>query len=125
MAYFAHVVAGVVTRVHVVADAEITDSEGVVQESVGQDFLANLHGYAPEDLVQCSYDGSFRGSYPGIGFTYDVDRDAFIPPQPFPLWVLDEATCLWEAPVAQPDDGKMYTWDGTITDWIEVDNEPN
>ena len=66
---------------------------------------------------------AFRFNYAGIGFTYDADRDAFIPPHPYPSWVLDEATCLWEAPVAYPDDGKMYTWDETITDWREVEDE--
>ena len=120
MAHFAHVLEGVVASVYVVADAEITDNENVLQESLGQTFLANLHGYEPEDLVQCSYDGSFRFNYPGISFTYDADRDAFVPPQLYPSWVLDEATCLWEAPVARPDDGKMYTWDETITDWKET-----
>ena len=122
MAYFAHVVAGVVIRVHVVADAEITDSQGVIQESVGQDFLANLHGYASKDLVQCSYDGSFRGSYPGIGFTYDADRDAFIPPTPYPSWVLDEDTCLWVAPIAYPAEGD-HVWDEQAGDWVEVTDE--
>ena len=71
MAYFAHVVSGVVVRVHVVADAVITDTNGVGQESLGQQFLSELHGYAEADVVQCSDDGSFRGVYPGVRFTYD------------------------------------------------------
>ena len=73
------------------------------------------------DVYRQTYiDGSLRKNYAGLGHTYDADRDAFIPPQPYPSWVLDEATCLWEAPVARPDDGKMYTWDETITDWKET-----
>ena len=73
------------------------------------------------DVYRQTYiDGTARFNYAGIGFTYDADRDAFIPPHPYPSWTLDEDTCLWEAPVAYPDDGKMYTWDETITDWKEV-----
>jgi hypothetical protein len=63
---------------------------------------------------------ALRFNYAGIGFTYDEERDAFIPPKPYPSWVLDEATCLWEAPVAYPEDGNVYTWDEESTSWIEV-----
>jgi len=63
---------------------------------------------------------ALRFNYAGLGFTYDVDRDAFIPPTPYPSWVLDEATCLWVAPIDYPDDGKRYIWDETITDWKET-----
>jgi len=76
------------------------------------------------DVYRQTYiDGSARFNYAGIGFTYDADRDAFIPPTPYPSWVLDEATCLWVAPVDYPADGKMYTWDEEQTDWVEVDDE--
>ena len=62
---------------------------------------------------------AFRKNYAGIGYTYDEERDAFIPPQPFESWVLNEDTCLWDAPVPMPEDG-MYTWDEETTSWIEV-----
>ena len=62
----------------------------------------------------------FRKNYPGIGFSYDEDRDAFIPPQPFPSWTLNEDTCLWEAPVPYPEDGKMYQWSEEAGNWEEV-----
>lgn len=62
----------------------------------------------------------FRKNYPGIGFTYDPDRDAFIPPKPFPSWVLNEDTCLWDAPVPYPDDGKVYTWNEEDVAWEVV-----
>jgi len=65
-----------------------------------------------------SYNSNIRFNFAGIGFTYDEDRDAFIPPQPFPSWVLDEDTCLWEAPVAMPDDGEAYTWDEESESWV-------
>jgi hypothetical protein len=60
----------------------------------------------------------FRKNYAGIGFTYDSARDAFIPPQPFPSWVLNEETCLWDAPVAIPTDGQRYYWDEATTNWV-------
>jgi hypothetical protein len=61
----------------------------------------------------------FRKNYAGFGYTYDPSRDAFIPPQPFPSWVLNEETCLWDAPVAMPDDGQRYQWDETTTSWVQ------
>jgi hypothetical protein len=62
----------------------------------------------------------FRMNYAGIGFTYDEERDAFIPPKPFESWVLDEGTCLWVAPVPYPGDGESYTWDEDAGDWVAV-----
>jgi hypothetical protein len=62
----------------------------------------------------------FRKNYAGIGYTYDSTRDAFIPPKPFPSWTLNEDTCLWDAPVKYPSDGKVYTWDEETTTWKEV-----
>src|SRR6056300_1003635 len=59
----------------------------------------------------------FRKNYAGIGYTYDFARDAFIPPKPFDNWTLKENSCLWEAPVAYPDDGQMYTWNEETTSW--------
>ena len=61
----------------------------------------------------------FRKNYAGIGFTYDADKDAFIAPKPFETWLLNEETCLWESPVAYPDDGKVYIWDDEQVNWIE------
>jgi hypothetical protein len=64
---------------------------------------------------------ALRKNYAGIGFTYDEERDAFIPPQPFESWVLNEDTCLWDAPVPYPTDGEIYTWDEEAGDWIAAD----
>ena len=61
-----------------------------------------------------------RKNYAGVGFTYDRSRDAFIPPQPFPSWVLNEDTCLWSAPVPYPTDGQQYTWDEATLNWLAV-----
>ena len=63
---------------------------------------------------------ALRKNYAGIGYTYDQDRDAFIPPKAFESWVLDETTCLWVAPVEMPDDGKEYRWDEDSTSWVEI-----
>ena len=63
---------------------------------------------------------AFRKNYAGIGYTYDATRDAFIPPQPYPSWVLDESSCLWNAPVPYPTDGKRYSWDEDTTSWVEI-----
>ena len=62
-----------------------------------------------------------RKNYAGIGYTYDAGRDAFIPQKPYASWLLNETTCLWDAPVAYPDDGKRYSWDEATTSWVEVE----
>jgi hypothetical protein len=62
----------------------------------------------------------FRKNYAGIGYTYDAELDAFIPPKPYPSWVLDEEVGQWTAPVLRPNDGKYYRWDETVTNWVEV-----
>ena len=66
---------------------------------------------------------ALRKNYAGIGFTYDEERDAFIPPQPFESWVLNEDTCLWESPVPYPTDGAIYVWDEETVSWVEVEDE--
>ena len=62
----------------------------------------------------------FRKNYAGIGYTYDFGRDAFIPPQPYPSWLLEESSCIWKAPVDYPDDGEGYTWDEENQEWDKV-----
>lgn len=73
---------------------------------------------------QHSGDGvPFRKNYAGIGYTFDADRDAFIPPKPFDSWLLNEDTCVWDAPVAYPDDGQAYSWDEDTTSWVLIPTE--
>ena len=62
----------------------------------------------------------FRKNYAGIGYTYDEQRDAFIPPKPYESWVLNEDTCLWGAPIPAPNDGKLYNWDENTQQWVEI-----
>lgn len=104
MAHFAKVVDGVVTNV-LVAD---------------QDFIDNMLDTSPGRWIETFKDGSQRKNYAGKGFTYDMDRDAFIPPKPFASWTLDEDTCDWESPVAHPGDG-AYTWNEETTSWDAVE----
>jgi len=106
-----------VLAVHVVNNDVIT-IDGNESEQTGIDFLTGLHGHTL--WKQTSYNGNIRKNYAGIGFTYDAGRDAFIPPKPYGSWVLDEATCLWEAPVAMPVDDKFYRWDEDTTSWVEI-----
>ena len=106
-----------VLAVHVVNNDVIT-VDGVESEQAGIDFLTSLHGHTL--WKQTSYNGNIRKNYAGIGFTYDAGRDAFIPPQPYPSWTLDETTCRWEPPVAYPTDGKQYGWFDPNQEWIEI-----
>jgi hypothetical protein len=120
MAHFAHLnEINQVIRTSVVNNEVITDTDGNEQEQVGIDFLTQLNGGVGW-YKQTSYNGTFRKNYAGVGFTYDSERDAFIPPQPFPSWTLNEDTCQYEAPVPYPTDDKMYTWDEETTNWKEV-----
>ena len=107
----------VVLRVLVVNNADITDPSGQEQEALGVTFLQGLFG-ADTHWLQTSYNGKIRKNYAGIGYSYDETRDAFIPPQPYPSWVLNEDSCLWESPVPMPDDGHPYTWDEDAGAWV-------
>lgn len=108
----------VVLQVIVVGNADTADENGVEKEEIGISFCQSLLG-ADTQWRQTSYNANMRKNYAGIGYTYDAGRDAFIPPQPFASWVLNEDTCRWEAPVPYPQDGKAYIWDEATTTWIE------
>jgi len=101
--------------------AEI-DNNNIVQRVIvaEQDFINSGAVGDSFRWVQTSYNNNFRKNYAGKGYTYDQTRDAFISPQPFPSWLLDEDTCRWEAPTPMPDDGKMYNWDEDTTSWKEI-----
>ena len=113
MSHFAKVENGLVTEVLVI-------SQDVIDSGMFGD---------PASFIQTSYNTHggqhpegrpLRKNYAGIGYTYDPVRDAFIPPQPYPSWVLSEQTCLWEAPAPYPDDGKVYYWDETTLSWVST-----
>lgn len=107
----------VVLAVHVVNNDVIT-VDGNESEQAGIDFLTSLHGHTL--WKQTSYNGNIRKNYAGIGYTYDAGRDAFIAPQPWASWTLNETTCQWEPPVAYPTDGKRYGWFEPNQQWIEI-----
>jgi hypothetical protein len=104
--------------------AEIDSNNTVVRvlvipddaEDRGQDYLANDLGLGGT-WVQTSYNGNIRKNFAGIGFAYDVERNAFIAPKPFDSWLLNEETCQWNAPVVYPTDGVVYEWDEESKDW--------
>lgn len=114
MAHFAKVVDGLVTQV-IVAEPEFFDT--FVDSSPGEWIQTsyNTHGG-----VHSNGGTPLRKNYAGIGYTYDRERDAFIPPKPFNSWLLNDESCLWEAPVPMPTDGKLYNWNETEGNWIEV-----
>lgn len=112
MSHFARVNAqGIVEQV-IVAEQNYIDT--LVDASSWVQTSFNTHGgQHPEGRP-------LRKNFAGIGYTYDVQRDAFVPPKPFASWVLNEDTCLWNAPVPKPQDGKEYVWDEATTSWVEV-----
>ena len=125
MAHFAQIDdTGTVINVVVVPDS---------QEDRGQDYLANDLGLGGT-WVQTSYNtrggihsmgkAPLRKNYAGIGFTYDSQRDAFIPPKMFPSWTLNESTCLWQAPIPYPTDGKRYVWNESALNWTPHPTNP-
>lgn len=111
-----------VIQVIVVNNSDILDESGNESEEIGVNFCKNLLG---GNWVQTSYNGSIRKNYAGRGFMYDRVRDAFIPPKPFPSWVLNENTCTWDPPVPHPlkDDpmgsslGGPYVWNEEALQW--------
>ena len=123
MAHFAQIDENnIVLTVTVVADTDCQDEDGNEAEAVGIAFNKSLLG---EDTtwIQTSYNNRIRKNFAGIGFTWDANRDAFIPPTPHASWVLDENTCQWEAPVPVPADcdptkGIQYEWDEDNIQWV-------
>jgi hypothetical protein len=121
MAYFAQLDDNnIVVQVISVSNADAPDPAPANSEPLGQAFIASvgLEGR----WVQTSYNGTFRGRYAGIGYTWREDLDMFITPQPYPSWTLDETTCLWEPPVPHPGDGNKYDWNETTQTWEPVND---
>ena len=118
MAHFARIDENnIVTSVVVVENKDTADASGVEKEHIGAAHLEKILGGT---WKQTSYNGNFRKNYAGIGYSFDGQRNAFIPPKPFNSWVLVEETCQWKAPVDMPNDGQMYTWDEDSTSWNVV-----
>ena len=103
-----------VLRVIVVTDEENLDADGNENEVFGAKFCRELLGGT---WKQTSYNNSFRKRFTGVNFTYDSEKNAFIPPKPFSSWTFNETTLDWDAPVPRPDDGNNYVWDEPTTSW--------
>jgi hypothetical protein len=113
-----------------VVNEVLHDANGVEQESIGIDFLTKLTGYPVWKQTSYNTHGGvhFNGGTPlrknhaGIGYTYDEDRDAFIPKKPFNSWILNESTCLWESPIPYPQDNNRYNWNEQNQSWDLIEN---
>lgn len=115
MAYFARInEQNIVEEILAVSNDVVADP--APNDSAGQTFLESL-GLAGT-WIQTSYNGNIRKNYAGIGYSYDATRDAFIPPQPFPSWTLDDETCLWQPPVPHPGDEGLI-WDEAKQEWSQ------
>ena len=114
---------GVVITVNVVNNSDCGDLPFPESEPVGVAFLTEWSG-GYTNWKQTSYNANFRKNYAGIGFIYDSTLDAFIPPKPYPSWLLNTETCQWEAPVPYPTDGKYYIWDEATESWVLADPQP-
>jgi len=127
MAYFAKIENNIVIAVNPVVNEVFKDSNGIEQEQLGINFLRTLYNEPNSNWKKTSYNTvggnhllggtPFRKNYAGIGYTYDQNRDAFIPPKPYDSWVLNEQTCNWEAPVAMPINDNMYSWNEQTLSW--------
>jgi hypothetical protein len=117
----------IVTTVESVVNDVLKDSNGVEQEQLGIEFLKTLYNEPNAIWKQTSYnthgnihslgETPFRKNHAGIGYIYDSQRDAFIPPKPYNSWILNETTCLWDAPVARPNDNNIYSWNEETQNW--------
>ena len=126
MASFAKIgLNGKVIAVHSVVNEVLHDSNGIEREDIGVDFLTKLHGWAIWKQTSYNTHGGIhnnggtplRKNHAAIGYTYDEDRDAFIPKKPYNSWILNETTCQWEALVACPQDGNRYKWNESTQSW--------
>ena len=130
MASFAKIgLNGRVIAVVSVVNEVLKDSSGVEREELGIQFLNELYGWPIWKQTSYNTIGGvhqlggtpFRKNHAGIGYTYDEDRDAFIPKKPYNSWVLNENTCQWEAPIAKPDNENFYKWNENIKNWELVE----
>jgi len=116
MAHFAELDSNnVVLRVVVIGNADTSDANGIEKEYIGAAFCERLFGGT---WKQTSYNANIRKNYVGIGYKFDESLNAFIPPQLYPSWVLNNDTAQWEPPVPYPTDGKAYIWDEAKKDWV-------
>lgn len=125
MSHFAKIENNIVTFVTVGRqeddglEQELCERTGDTYRQTSYNTRGGVH-YNHDGEPSADQSKALRKNYAGIGYTFDEERDAFIPPQPFESWLLDEESCLWEAPVAYPSDGELYQWDEATLSWIET-----
>lgn len=100
-------------------EQELFDRTGDVYRQTSYNTHGGIHYNAETGEVSEDQSKAYRKNYAGLGYTYDEELDAFIPPKPYDSWVLNEDTCLWEAPFPYPEDGEMYFWDESEGTWIK------
>jgi len=100
--------------------AKIVDAKVTTVITAEESFFDTFYDDTAGTWLETKIDGSIRKNYAGIGFSYDATRDAFISPQPYPSWTLNESTCQWQCPATYPDDGKVYIWNETDKQWDEI-----
>jgi len=122
MAHFAQLDNDIVINIIVVHNNELLDQDGNEVEQKGIDFCKTLFGQ-DTNWIQTSYNGNFRKNYASGGGTYNKELDAFIAQKPYASWILNTDTCKWEAPIAKPDENKLYTWNEDILNWVEIFKE--
>lgn len=121
MAYFARIENNIVTQVLAIPDDQEHRGQEFLSEDLGLSGIWIQTSYNTKGGVHIEGGIPLRKNYAGIGYTYDSDLDAFIPPKPYPSWVLVEYSCLWSPPVPYPNDGNFYIWDEEVIGWIESD----
>ena len=123
MSHFAEINNDGIVQNVIVAEQDFIDSGAVGDSSNWIQTSYNTRGGIHYALNSNEPDSgiALRKNYAGIGYTYDKIKDAFIAPQPYPSWLLDDETCQWDAPIQRPDDGKRYDWDESTTNWVEAE----
>jgi len=101
-------------------EIEISQETGEKYKRTSYNTRGGIHYQADNNTPSLDQSKAFRKNYAGIGYYYDEQRDAFIPPKPYPSWILDEFSCLWQSPIPYPNDGKMYQWNEEIGNWKEI-----
>ena len=125
MAHFARIKNNIVDFVLVGRDEDENNEDylahdGYTYKRTSYNTRGGIHYQSDNNTPSIDQSKSFRKNYAGIGYYYDPIRDAFIPPKPFPSWILNEDSCLWDSPVPYPNDGKMYEWNEDILNWQEI-----
>ena len=116
MAHFAEIDNdNIVKQVIVVDNSVLIDEFGNENEELGRQFCSQLLG---GNWIQTSYNKKLRKNFAGIGHSYDASRDAFVPPKPYPSWILDENTYQWQAPIPYPESGDFFEWSERLQKWI-------